>query len=113
MHFITRDNTLIEMGLFWGRLGRRWVFCIIPSVVPVGEEGMPLSFHLRSDLEVLTLLRYIADHSRGPENAVFTACGKILTSVKNEGLYKQRHEVHDERESLVKRKDSIIQIFFE
>ncbi|WP_313997428.1 TIR domain-containing protein [uncultured Paenibacillus sp.] len=60
--FITRDNTLFEMGLFWGRLGRRRVFCIIPrdlSDRAENSEGLNASkFHLPSDLVGLTLLEY-------------------------------------------------------
>ncbi|WP_239004834.1 TIR domain-containing protein [Paenibacillus tepidiphilus] len=112
-YFVTRDNTLFEMGLFWGRLGRKRVYCIIPNVVPAGDETRPVSLHLPSDLEGLTLLKYMADHSRGPESAVTTACGRILAAVAQEGLFKQRHEIMDELEALQLRKDSVLQSLLE
>ncbi|WP_339279443.1 nucleotide-binding protein [Paenibacillus sp. FSL W8-1187] len=112
-HFITRDNTLYEMGLFWGRLGRRRVFCLVPSVVPQPKEAGPASIHLPSDLDGLTLLRYDAAHSRGPHSGVSTACGRILTAMRSEGPFKQRHEILAESETLVQRKDSVLHFFWE
>lgn len=112
-YFITRDNTLFEMGLFWGRLGRKRVFCVIPNVVPTSAEGSPVSFHLPSDLDGLTLLRYTADHSRGPLNAVSTACGRILSAVAKEGLYKQLKEIQEENKALIQRKDSVLQFLWD
>lgn len=112
-YFITRDNTLFEMGLFWGRLGRKRVFCIIPNEVPTGQEGGPTSLHLPSDLEGITLLRYMADHSRGPRSAISTACGRILNAVAEEGFFKQRHELFAEMKSGMERKDSVIQLLLE
>ncbi|WP_151736073.1 TIR domain-containing protein [Paenibacillus tengchongensis] len=112
-YFVTRDNTLFEMGLFWGRLGRRRVFCIIPNTVPSGGEDQPVSLHLPSDLDGLTLLKYMADHSRGPDSAVTTACGRILAAVASEGVFRQRHELLEEMESVQTRKDSVLQSLLE
>ncbi|RTE08573.1 TIR domain-containing protein [Paenibacillus whitsoniae] len=110
--FITRDNTLFEMGLFWGRLGKRRVFCLIPRTVPVAsdEEG-PSSFHLPSDLEGLNLLRY-TDNER-LVSAVDVACGKILDAIAREGLFAQRNDILAERDKVIQRKDSVLYFFWE
>lgn len=49
-----RDNTVFEMGLFWGQLGRERVFYIIPSEVErtVDDEEIK-DFHIPSDLHGL------------------------------------------------------------
>ncbi|MGU3473118.1 TIR domain-containing protein [Paenibacillus sp. D51F] len=110
-HFVTRDNTLFEMGLFWGRLGRRRVFCILPQTVPPSQDGETGSFHLPSDLDGLTLLKY-TDHPRLSES-VQTACSRILEAVSREGLFKQKHEILAESEALIQQKNSVLQFFFE
>ena len=60
--FITRDNTLFEMGLFWGKLRRKRVFAIVPQEVRERDDIIKgekvKDFHLLSDLQGLTLLKY-------------------------------------------------------
>ncbi|TVX98384.1 TIR domain-containing protein [Paenibacillus cremeus] len=109
--FITRDNTLFEMGLFWGRFGRRRVFCLIPRIIPAGGEGTPTSFHLPSDLEGLNLLRY-TDNERLTA-AVDVACGKILEAVSREGIFVQRKDIIADSERVIQRKDSVLGFFWE
>lgn len=113
LFFVTRDNTLFEMGLFWGRLGRNRVFCLIPTQksLPEVTGAEPASFHLPSDLQGLTLLRY-TDHERLAA-AVDVSCGKILESVSKEGIFKQRHEIIAQSETLIQRKESVLQFFWE
>jgi hypothetical protein len=83
--FITRDNTLFEMGLFWGRLKRGRVFYIVPDITPDTVEVKGL--RLPSDLEALTVLSY---QVRSDENfiaAVNVACGKIQGFIENFGPF--------------------------
>ncbi|MDF2923799.1 MAG: nucleotide-binding protein [Paenibacillaceae bacterium] len=53
--FITRDNTLFEMGLFWGRLRRQRVFAIVPQEVKERDDLIKnekvRDFHLLTDLQ--------------------------------------------------------------
>lgn len=83
--FTTRDNTLFEMGLFWGRLRRGRVFYIIPSVTPESEEAK--GFRLPSDLDGLTVLRYEmrADHNH--DAAVNVACRAIKRKIREIGIF--------------------------
>ncbi|HZG76121.1 MAG TPA: TIR domain-containing protein [Paenibacillus sp.] len=110
-YLVTRDNTLFEMGLFWGRLGRRRVFCVIPSSIPQGGGNTPTEFHLPSDFDGLTLLRY-SDNVR-KSAAVVTPCGAIRDAVLELGLFKQRHEIIDENKGLIQQKDSVLNFFWE
>lgn len=83
-----RDNTIFEMGLFWGKLRRRRVFYIIPNTVTreVGEFTVE-DFHIPSDLAGLTVLTY---EIRGDGNytaAVNVSCHAIKTAIAKEGLF--------------------------
>lgn len=108
---MTRDNTLFEMGLFWGRLGRRRVFCIIPADIPNGGDKGPQSFHLPSDLDGLTLLRYTDNQKHA--SAVSAAALKVLEAIKREGLFKQRQEIINENGAMMERKNSILLFLWE
>ncbi|TJY38533.1 nucleotide-binding protein [Cohnella pontilimi] len=108
--FITRDNTVFEMGLFWGRLGRRRVFAIIPRELPDRDDllkGTIVSeFHLLSDLAGLTLLSYgQRDDGKYPA-AVDVACGEIMSAIEAEKLFVDPNH-------LLKQKQSILHFFWE
>jgi predicted nucleotide-binding protein len=109
--FTTRDNTVFEMGLFWGKLRRRRVFCIMPMQVEsrddlvVGQEVK--EFHLLSDLQGLTIVTYDArrdDHNY--EAAVDVACGQIADAIEAVGVY-------PDPVAELRRKQSILQFFWE
>lgn len=87
--FITRDNTLFEMGLFWGRLGRKRVFGLLPKNIKTKSELLPdAEFHIMSDLSGLTLPYYDAGRSDGNlDAAVQTACSDIIYAIKRESLF--------------------------
>lgn len=115
--FITRDNTLFEMGLFWGRLGRRRVFCIIPrdlSDRAENSEGLNASkFHLPSDLVGLTLLEYGLRDDGKYIAAVDAACGEITKAIEREGLFKDPRKLLAEQRAQLERKQSILHFFWE
>lgn len=92
-YFITRDNTLFEMGLFWGKLRRERVFFLVPSEVP-NVDGQEVSqYHLASDLTGLTVLEYEANRTDGNLHAaVNTACSEI-----NNFILQLKHFEHPEK----------------
>jgi predicted nucleotide-binding protein len=83
--FITRDNTLFEMGLFWGRLKRGRVFYLIPDTTPDNDDVKGL--RLPSDLEALTVLTYQVRSDHNYNAAVNVACGKIQTIIEEMGFF--------------------------
>lgn len=88
-YFVTRDNTLFEMGLFWGKLGRKRVFCILPAYSEPVENGDELveQYRLLSDLQGLTLLQYEHRTDYNWAAAVDTACGEIGRYIKEMGKF--------------------------
>ncbi|CAM4050953.1 nucleotide-binding protein [Paenibacillus alkaliterrae] len=115
--FITRDNTVFETGLFWGRLGRRRVFCIIPRDLPERDDliqGTNVSeFHLLSDLAGLTLLSYGQRTDGKYAAAVDTACGEIMKAIKQEQLFQDPIRLLEEKQAVIDRKQSILRFFWE
>ncbi|GGE61419.1 TIR domain-containing protein [Priestia taiwanensis] len=81
-YLITRDNTLFEMGLFWGKLKRHRVFYLIPNTVPKKRNDIDIQeYHLLSDLLGMNALTYQADSSND-DAAVSVACQHILHKIK-------------------------------
>ncbi|WP_240941042.1 TIR domain-containing protein [Paenibacillus sp. HB172176] len=115
--FITRDNTLFELGLFWGRLGRKRVYCIIPRHVEERDDLLPgesvSSFHLLSDLAGLTLLHYQIRKDRKYAAAVDTACGEILKAIETEKRYEDPKRQLARKQAELDRKQSILHFFWE
>ena len=108
--FVPRDNTVFELGLFWGKLGRRRVFALVPREVEAGGaevNGMrPSEFHLLSDLAGLTLLRYRLRHDGKYQAAVDTAAGEVLAAIRREPLF-------EDPGWALARKQSILHFFWE
>lgn len=115
--FVTRDNTLSEMGLFWGRLGRRRVFCIIPDHVEPDEESVQdvtvKEYHLLSDLQGITLLEYELRSDNDYKSAVDVACGHIMHAIEAEGAYISPNDVIEQKELELRRKQSVLHFFWE
>lgn len=78
--FITRDNTLFEMGLFWGKLRRGRVFFIVPKNIPEDVENPVNVYHLPSDLAGLTLLKY--EIKENIDAGVSVASRRIIKKIK-------------------------------
>jgi len=113
--FVTRDNTLFELGLFWGRLRRNRVFCLVPRDIPAAAEtsGLPAAeFHLPSDLDGLTLLRY-ADRSDGRYSAAMDVpCGEIAAAIRRHKAFDDPAELLREKMELLERKQSVLRFFW-
>ncbi|MFB5674925.1 TIR domain-containing protein [Paenibacillus terreus] len=114
--FITRDNTLFEMGLFWGRLRRKRVFALIPTDVQKRTdliEGEPVKeLHILSDLQGMTLLDY--DYSQeNKDAAVSTACQAIQKVIQQEGHFEDPLELLAIKEEELQQKQSILHFFWE
>lgn len=115
--FITRDNTIFEMGLFWGKLRRNRVFCIVPQEITAREDlvsGVNIAqFHLLSDLAGLTILEYECRNDRNYEAAVTTACIKILDIIEREKHYVDPFVLLKQKDEELQRKQSILHFFWE
>jgi Predicted nucleotide-binding protein containing TIR-like domain len=84
-----RDNTIFEMGLFWGKLKRGRVFFIKPTTVSRQHNGKTIDeFHILSDMDGLTVLNYDSERSDGSyKDAVSVACMTIGEIIKEKGVY--------------------------
>lgn len=114
--FITRDNTLFEMGLFWGRLRRQRVFAIVPQEVKgrddlIKEEKVS-DFHILTDLHGLTLLQYEARTDENYEAAVSVACHFIKKVIQVEGNYPDPLNEMRKMETEIERKRRILHFFW-
>ncbi|MEK3733834.1 MULTISPECIES: TIR domain-containing protein [Paenibacillus] len=115
--FITRDNTLFEMGLFWGRLGRRRVYCMIPDQVEPEKDlihdATVEEYHLLSDLQGITLLEYELRSDGDYKSAVDVACGHIMNAIAEEGFYHDPVDIIEQKEAELRRKQSVLHFFWE
>ncbi|KQN97001.1 TIR domain-containing protein [Paenibacillus sp. Leaf72] len=83
-----RDNSVFEMGLFWGKLRRQRVFCIIPNdTSKIVEDLNADGFHVPSDLSGLNILQYEIRNDSNYSAAVNVACHVIKTSIASEGIF--------------------------
>lgn len=121
--FVTRDNTVFEAGLFWGRLGRPRVFCIVPDRVKsrddLVKDQIIEKYHLLSDLQGLSILTYDADHENRAA-AVTVACNRIAERIMHAGTFPSpevrllQRELELEQFTLaMNRKQSILGFFSE
>lgn len=115
-YYVTRDNTQFEMGLFWARLRRKRVFCLLPDRVDERADLIPgeniEEYHLLSDLSGLTPLEYEWQHGN-PVAAVDVSCGKILDSIREQGSFRDPAKDLERMELELKRKDSILHFFWQ
>ncbi|MNC20547.1 putative nucleotide-binding protein containing TIR-like domain protein [compost metagenome] len=91
-----RDNTIFEMGLFWGQLRRDRVFYIVPvETKRTYQDKAVTEFHIPTDLHGLSFITY--DSSMGNKDAaVVTACDSIRQKIDELG-----HFVNPAHQSLI------------
>ncbi|KZE38851.1 hypothetical protein AV656_08085 [Bhargavaea cecembensis] len=77
-----RDNTVFEMGMFWGKLKRERVFFLVPNQVTENDV-----FTLPSDFSGLGALEYEVRHDQNYEAAVSRACSQIKRRIADLKLY--------------------------
>ncbi|MCZ8514517.1 nucleotide-binding protein [Paenibacillus filicis] len=84
-----RDNTVFEMGLFWGKLRRGRVFFLVPQTAERTFGGERIqNFHLLSDMQGLTLLTYETGRADGSlARAVSVACMRIGDTIQRCGKF--------------------------
>ncbi|MGN7765200.1 TIR domain-containing protein [Paenibacillus sp. 22594] len=115
-YYVTRDNTQFEMGLFWARLRRSRVFCLLPDQVPVRKDLIPgeniEEYHLLSDLSGLTPLEYEWQHEN-PVAAVDVSCGKIIDSIQELGSFRDPQRELEHLKLELRRKESILHFFWQ
>lgn len=115
--FISRDNTLFELGLFWGKLRRNRVFCILPEQVKEREDLITDvkidEYHLLSDLQGLTLLQYEWRDDDNFQGAVDVACGEIIARIEEHGYYVNPSQLLVKRGEDLKRKQGLLHFFLE
>ncbi|WP_026694243.1 nucleotide-binding protein [Peribacillus kribbensis] len=86
----TRDNTLFEMGLFWGKLRRGRVFYLISESIPEELDGLKVDkFHLPSDLDGLSVLKYENRADQNYHAAVNVACSVIAGQIQKLGCFEE------------------------
>jgi hypothetical protein len=109
-----RDNTIFEMGLFWGKLRRARVFYIIPgSVAHEVGELMVEDFHIPSDLSGLTVLRYEIRDDSNYNAAVNVACHTIKTAISTQGLFIDPSHELMEKQREIESKNMLLEFFTE
>lgn len=106
--FTMRDNTLFEMGLFWGRLKRGRIFYIVANKTPQNDEVE--GFRLPSDLEGLTVLKYEIRNDSNFNAAVNVACGAIKRKINQLGVYQDPAKLLAEAEIKTEKDYAIIRL---
>ncbi|GHI01456.1 TIR domain-containing protein [Neobacillus kokaensis] len=106
--FTTRDNTLFEMGLFWGRLRRGRVFYIIPNAIPESSDAS--GFHLPSDLDGLSVLRYEIRGDHNYDAAVNVACRAIKRKINELSFYQDPAKLLAEAQENMEKDYALIRI---
>jgi len=119
-YFQPRDNTLFEMGLFWGRLRRGRVFCLVPERVRERNDLVPGEkvgeFRLLSDLQGLTVLRYdpeAADEEGNFAAAVDAACGGIIDVIQKKGLFVDPRRALEDLKAVLARRTALLRFLWE
>ncbi|MDF2962311.1 MAG: nucleotide-binding protein-like protein containing TIR-like domain [Paenibacillus sp.] len=109
-----RDNTVFEMGMFWGRLRRERVFFLVPNLIPLHKNSINIDeFHIPSDLSGLTLLKYEIRSDKNYAAAVNVACAEIIRRIEELGLFQDPGKQLDAARIEMTRKQQILHFFIE
>ncbi len=73
-HLVARDNVLFELGLYFGKLGRKNSFILVPSKIPG-------NFHLPTDLIGINLGKFSKKINSSYENAVTPFCKQLKKQI--------------------------------
>jgi len=83
-----RDNTMLEMGLFMGRLGRKRIFFILPEHITDSKDDTKVEgLRMPTDLLGLNPLTYEIRSDGKWAPAVSVACSKIADSIEEQGRW--------------------------
>lgn len=105
-----RDNSMLELGMFWGRLKRERVFFIVPAETESERGGTRIDgFHIPSDLNGLTLLHYEIRHDRNNRAAVNIACSHIIARIRELGSYRDPSVQLQAVEEKLQRKQQVLE----
>lgn len=103
----TRDNSLFELGLFWGRLGRERVFFLHPDSITESDYKLP------SDFTGLTTMAYKKREDGNIKAAVSKHCGIINEKIVKLGkLKKPEVELMEELERTKTETEAFIRATF-
>lgn len=112
VYLAPRDNTIFELGLFWGKLKRERVFFILPRTVPPEVAGQEIhGFRLPSDLLGLTLLYYEIRDDRNYTAAVSVACAKITRHIEDKQHFADPYTTIANLERDLRMKDMLLLFF--
>lgn len=79
---IARDNVLFEAGLFFSQLGRARTLLVVPAT----SNKKSLDFHLPSDLDGITLIKYYPPSDpKFLASKLGAACNTIKKVIRSEG----------------------------
>lgn len=104
---ITRDNTLFEMGLFWGKLKRSRVFYLIPNSVPKKRDDIDIQdYHLLTDLVGINPLTYQAK-AENYDAAVSVSCNHIIKRINELKFFKDPEILLQEAQRRQNERDAV------
>ncbi|MFE4710879.1 TIR domain-containing protein [Paenibacillus sp. NPDC056722] len=112
VYLAPRDNTIFELGMFWGKLKRERVFFILPRSVPQEVAGQGIDgFRLPSDLLGLTLLYYELRDDNNYTAAVSVACAKITRQIEEKQHFADPYVKIQNLEREIRMKDMLLMFF--
>lgn len=110
VYLTPRDNTMFELGMFWGRLKRSRVFFIVPAATEPERNGLRIDdFHIPSDLSGLTLLKYEIRSDRNYRAAVNVACAHIIGRIQELGPFTDTVAMLQYTEQQLQRKQQVLE----
>lgn len=109
----TRDNTLFEMGLFWGKLRKGRVFFIVPDRVQNSSGEDSHEYILPSDLNGLTTLDYEIRTDENYISAVSRASQQINQIIKREGVFEDPVILLKKREDQLIKSNTVLGFYMQ
>ncbi|MGJ9384393.1 TIR domain-containing protein [Salipaludibacillus sp. CF4.18] len=94
--FISRDNTLFELGLFWGKLKRKRVFFLMPDKLPKVEGQEVKGIRIPTDFTGLTPLQYEVRSDGKHLAAINRPCSIIKQEIEKLGGFINPHSIIEE-----------------